>query len=220
MIKVDRHPVTCDCRHCQAMFARDRFEPTWVYPDPGRGARRATGVVPIGHPQARPVAALWVTPEGRLATDWPGFPGTRGAAVEVAWDAPGGPIVTATRDPALAGLAAPVPLTHRAVERMNQRCMVDYQLAPPGAADFLACERHGETGVRALACAHVAHGADRVQAVVMYDPDGDFPDCLCTACFERYQQGDTSVVEPVCSRCQQVNLYRHELVGQGFYGQQ
>ncbi|MFO0748819.1 MAG: hypothetical protein U1F43_24610 [Myxococcota bacterium] len=218
MIKVDRHLIVCDCPHCLTMFPPDRFEATWVYPAPTPESRRVTGRLPIGHARARPAAVLWVDGDGRLETDWPGMPGTRGARVEVTWDAPGGPTVTATRDPALAALAEPVPLTRKAIERMNARCMVEYALAPADSADFVACARHGASGVRALACEHVIGSAVPIEAIVMYDPDGDYPDCLCVECYERYRGGDASVVHVVCSRCQQTNLVRHRLVGQGVYG--
>ncbi len=215
MIKVDRHLIVCDCADCTAMFPPDRFEATWVYPQPSPEARRATGRLPIGHPKARPAAIVWVDADDRLATDWPGFPGTIGAKVELTGRGPGLAVV-GTSDPALAALADPVPLRRKAIERLNQRCMVEYGLAPDDTADFVACAIHGQ-GARALACTHVQTSVDPIDAVVLYDPDGDYPDCFCEPCLARYQAGDVTVAEPVCSRCQQRHLYRHRLVARSSY---
>lgn len=192
------------------MFPPDRFEATWVYPQPFPEARKATGRLPIGDPKARAIATLWLDPEDRLALDWPGFPGTIGAKVTLT-----GTAVTGTRDPALSALAA--PLRRRAVETFNRRCMIDYGLADDDVGDFVACHEHGTSGIKALACAHVI-GHEPVDAVVLYDVDGDYPDCLCTACFDAFRAGDTEVTHVVCSRCQQRNLYRHRLVATTTYG--
>lgn len=217
MIKVSLHALTCRCPDCLDMFPPDRFEPTWVLPAPtDRKTRKVTGALPLGHPQASHAFSLWVDEDLRLATDWPGFPGTLGARVEVDWHAAGGPRITGTRDPALAALAHPVPLRRKAIERLNARCMVDYGLAPPDTADHIACPRHGH-GIPALACRCLA-GPERLDIVVLYGVDGDFPDALCEMCLARYLARDLSVVETVCSRCQQDNLYRHRIVSTTWYG--
>jgi len=192
------------------MFPPDRFEATWVYPQPSPEARRATGRLPIGDAKARPTAVVWLDADDRLVLDWPGFPGTIGAKVELT-----GTAITGTRDPALHALAA--PLRKRAIEKMNQRCMVDYGLAPDDVADFVACAEHGTSGIKALACEHVI-GGDAIDVVVLYDVDGDYPDCLCVACFEAFRAGDVSVTQVVCSYCQQRHLYRHRLVAETTYG--
>jgi len=216
MIKVDRHLVVCDCEDCATMFPPDRFEATWTYPQPSPEARRATGRLPIGHPKARPAAIVWVDADDRLATDWPGMPGTVGAKVELSGRGAALAVV-GTRDPALAALAHPVPLRRRALERLSQRCMVDYGLAPDDAADLVACATHGH-GARALACEHVLASVDPIEVVVLYDPDGDYPDCFCAPCLERYRARDLSVARVVCSRCQQRHLYRHRLIARTTYG--
>lgn len=215
MIKLDRHLLVCDCADCATMFPPDRFEATWTYPEPDPSARRATGRLPIGHARARPAAIVWVDADDRLATDWPGMPGTLGAKVELSGRGPSLAVV-GTRDPALAALADPVPLRRRALERLSQRCMVDYGLAPLNASDLIVCDVHGH-GARALACAHVVGSAEPIDAVVLYDPDGDYPDCLCMPCLERYRAGDVTVAGVVCSRCQQRHLYRHRLVARSVY---
>ena len=215
MIKVLTHTLTCRCIDCMQMFPPDRFEPTWALPQPTPASRKAVGALPLGHPQAGQSFMVWIDTDGRLETDWPGFPGTSGARVEVDWRA-ATPKITGTRDPALAALAAPVPLRRKALERLNQRLMVDYGLAPDETADYIACDLHGH-GIPALACAHVV-GPDIVDAVILYGVDGDYPDLLCEPCLERYLARDLSVVQTVCSRCQQQHLYRHRLIGSTWYG--
>ena len=197
------------------MFPPDRFEPTWIQPQPAADARKTTGAIPIGHPRAVVVASVWVSPSGRLAADWPGFPGTIGAHVELA-DRQDSLVIIATRDPALAALADPVPLRRAALERLNQRNMVEYGLAPESVADFVACPTHGR-GLHALACRHVRSDAEPLQAIVLYDPDLAFPDLYCVDCYERFQRGDIAVAEPVCSYCQAGHLHRHRLVASAVY---
>lgn len=216
MIKVLTHTLTCRCDDCVQMFPHDRFEPTWTLPRPSETSRKVLGALPLGHPQAGQTFALWVDHNDCLEVDFPGFPGTIGARVEVDWKAYGGPKVISTHDPALKALADPIPLRRKALERLNQRLMVDYGLAPEEMADFIACERHGH-GIPALACAHVV-GPEPVDAVILYGVDGDYPDLLCEPCLERYLARDLSVVQTVCSRCQQEHLYRHHLVASTWYG--
>lgn len=216
MIKVLLHELTCRCDDCAQMFPHDRFEPTWTLPQPGPDTRRALGSLPLGHPRASATFAVWLDADDRLATDWPGFAGTRGAKVDVEVRGAREWAIRGTRDPALAALAAPIPLRRKALERLNQRLMVDYGLAPDDSADYVACELHGQ-GLPALACAHVV-GQDAVDAVVLYGVDGDYPDLLCEPCLERYLARDLTVVTTVCSRCQQANLYRHRLVASTWYG--
>lgn len=218
MIKVQNHTLTCRCDDCAQMFPHDRFEPTWTLPQPSAASRRAIGALPLGHPQAGQAFAVWLDSEDRLEVDWPGFPGTAGAKVEVDWRAHP-PRILGTKDPALSALADPVPLRRKALERMNQRLMVDYGLASEDTADFVSCERHGH-GIPALACEHVvsALNVDQLEVVVLYGVDGDYPDLLCEPCLERYLARDLSVVQTVCSRCQQEHLYRHRLVGSTWYG--
>jgi len=219
LIKVLLHPLTCRCQDCQAMFPGDRFEPTWTLPaPPGRPTRKVKGALPLGHPQAGPAFSLWVTDDDRLATDWPGFPGTRGAKVDIDWHHHQGPTITGTRDPALAALAAPIPLRRKAVERINARCMVDYGLAPSDTADFITCDLHGQAGIGALACRCAAHSPTPIAVVVLYGVDGDYPDVMCEPCLERYLASDISTIETICSLCQQQNLYRHRIVSTTWYG--
>lgn len=222
MIKVHKHRLTCGCDDCQAMFPAGRFEPAWATPEPtaeGGAARRlerVIGRVPLGDPGATWTFVVWVDQDQRLVNDWPGFPGTAGARVELDRTSHDGPIITGTRDPALAALAAPVPLRRLAAERINARCMVEYGLAPREVGDLVACPEHGE-GAAALACAHVIDGPPS-EAVVVYGLDGDYPDLFCPACLERYALGEVDVAKVVCSRCQQRHLYRHHLVARTWYG--
>jgi len=220
MIKVTRHPLTCDCADCAAMFPSDRFEPSWTLPKPSDAARRLEARLPLGHPRASLAFVVWVDAEQRLLHDWPGFPGTLGARVEAEWYRPDSGRVVGTRDPALSALSAPVPLTRRFAERINARCMVDYGLAPEDSADLLPCDSHG-SGAPALAChCIVAHDAEAppLEVYVLYDTDGDYPDAVCVRCMEAYSAGDLSVVTRVCSRCQQAHLYRHRVIAKTWYG--
>ena len=222
MIKVHKHRLTCSCDDCLEMFPSGRFEPAWAQPEPmatagqGRPFERVIGRVPLGDPAAAWTFVVWVDGDQRLAGDWPGFPGTAGARVELDRAAHDGPVITGTRDPALAALAHPVPLRRLAAERLGQRCMVEYGLAPPEVADFLACPEHGE-GIPALACRHVVDGPP-ADAVVVYGLDGDYPDLFCPSCLDRFSHGELSVAVTVCSHCQQRHLYRHHLVSRTWYG--
>lgn len=198
------------------MFPPDRYEAAWTLPRPeGRDVRRVIGRLPIGHPQSIPAAVLWVDSDSRLATDWPGFPGTLGALVKV--ESRGEPTLVATSDPALAALADPIPLRRTTLERLNARCMVDYGLAPPDVADFVDCDRHGH-GAPALACRCVPTSDAPLDVVVLYGLEGDYPDLLCEPCLARYTQGALDAVVTVCSRCQQQHLYRHRIVARTWYG--
>jgi hypothetical protein len=219
VIKVIRHPLTCDCADCAAMFPHDRFEPTWTVPRPSADARRAEARLPLGHPRAGLAFVVWVDAEQRLLHDWPGFPGTRGARLEMQWYRPDSGRATGSRDPALTALCDPIPLTRRLAERINQRCLVEYGLAPPEAADFVACDLHGH-GIGALACRCVLEAPEGapVEAVVLYDTDGDYPDLICTGCLDRFMQRDMNGIVRVCSRCQQMHLMRHRLVARTWYG--
>jgi hypothetical protein len=219
LIKVIRHPLTCDCNDCATMFPSDRFEPAWTWPKPSETARRAEARLPLGHPRANLGFVVWVDADQRLLHDWPGFPGTAGARVEMQWYRPDSGRITGTRDPALAALADPIPLTRRFAERIHTRCMVDYGFAPEDTADFVACPTHGH-GIPALACHCIVNApADtRLEVCVLYDTDGDYPDLVCTACIERFSARDMSVVTRVCSRCQQANLHRHHRVARSWYG--
>lgn len=200
------------------MFPGDRFEPSWTVPKPSEDACRVEARLPLGHPRASLAFVVWVDECGRLLHDWPGFPGTLGARVDVSWYRPGSGRITGTRDPALLALADPVPLTRRFAEKVNARCMVDYGLAPESAADFVACERHGH-GIGALTCPCVAEAGGVPRNVwVFYDPDGDYPDVVCEACADRFVAKDAAVTVRVCSRCQQEHLYRHRILGRTHYG--
>lgn len=221
MIKVSKHRLTCACEDCQTAFPPDRFEATWTVPAPDPTCERVIGRVPLGAPNASWGFVVWIDADQRLAHDWPGFPGTRGARVEL--DRPGRPksdkvsrVITGTRDPALAALSDRVPLRRLTTERINARCMVEYGLADDDVADFIACERHG-IGLPALACVHVL-GAEAIDATVVYGVDGDYPDLFCAACLARYAAGELAVAHTVCSHCQQAHLYRHRLVGHTHYG--
>ncbi len=219
MKKVITHTLTCRCSDCVDMFPPDRYEAAWTLPRP-EGAedrvRRALARIPLGHPLGIGAFVLWVDLDSRLATDFPGMPGTLGARVDVDWHHHDGPLITGTKDPALAALAAPIPLRRTALERINARCMVDYGLAPDDVADFVPCEAHGH-GVSALTCACLLD-TPTLDAVVVYGVDGDYPDLFCTACFERFTSGELDVARTVCSRCQQQNLYRHRITASTWYG--
>jgi|GEM_PF-1545525 len=219
MKKVLRHPLVCECEDCASMFPADHFEPTWTLPKPSEDARRAEARLPLGHPRASLAFVVWVDAKGHLLQDWPGFPGTKGALVEMQWYRPDSGRVLGTRDPALAALSDPVPLTRVFASKVNSRCMVDFGLAPADSADFVTCDKH-TGGISALAC-HCVIGAkstERLDVYVFYDPDGDYPDVVCAACVDRFVASDPSVVTTVCSRCQQTHLYRHRIVGRTHYG--
>jgi len=218
VIKLHKHLLVCDCAECREMFPHDRSDAVWAALDPGDGARRVLGRIPIGAASAPLEFVLWVTPDDRLATDWPGFPGTRGAAVTVDAAGPGQtPVITATRDPALGALVDAIPLRRALAERFNARCMIEYGLAPEDTADLVACPRHG-SGIGALACRCVADAAEPLDVTVMYGLDGDYPDVFCASCLARFAGGEVDVCVTVCSRCQQLNLYRHRVVATSYYG--
>jgi len=218
VIKLHKHRLTCSCADCRAMFPPDRHDAVWAAPDPGDGARRAVGRVPIGAVHHALEVLVWVTPDDRLAVDWPGFPGTRGAQVTLKDPGPGqAPVIVATRDPALAALGDALPLRRALVERVGARCMVEFGLAAEETADFVRCDRHG-LGASALACACVAHGAEPRDVTIVYGLDGDYPDVFCAECLPRYAAGDLDVCVTVCSHCQQLNLYRHHIVATTHYG--
>ena len=224
MIKVARHPIACDCADCQTLYPPDRFDVTWTLPDPGiEGAVEARGDLPIGGRRASWACKLWVVDlqgeRGRLATDWPGLPGTAGAAVTLS----GGraPRIVDTIDPVLRGFTDRVPLRRRAVERLNARCMVDFGLAPADAADYIGCEHHGH-GLPATTCPHLTEGEGE-DAVLLYGVDGDYPDLLCPACVAglaatRGRGPDAPTLLTVCSRCLQGTVHRHRVVAATWYG--
>ncbi|PKN55938.1 MAG: hypothetical protein CVU56_18720 [Deltaproteobacteria bacterium HGW-Deltaproteobacteria-14] len=218
MIKLHKHLLVCDCEHCREMFPHDRHDAVWAAADPGGGARRAIGRVPIGADEAPLEFVLWVTADDRLAVDWPGFPGTRGAAVTLSGTAPdGAPVIVATRDPALGALSGEIPLRRALAERFTARCMEEYGLAPEGTADLVACERHG-SGVAAMACRCVVESPEALDVTVLYGLDGDYPDVFCEACLARFARGEVDVCVTVCSRCQQLNIYRHRVIATSWYG--
>ena len=220
MIKVQKHRISCVCDDCQAMFPAGRFEPAWTMPEPARPGRRferVIGRVALGDAGASWTFVVYVDEDLRLADDWPGFPGTRGARVELGQGAVGSREIVATRDPALAALAVPIPLRRLAVERLNARCMVEFGLAEAEIADFIPCEQHGQ-GIPALACSHVIESAEAIEATVVYGVDGDYPDLFCEWCLYHYVRGDLGRANTVCSYCQQAHLYRHRLVARTWYG--
>jgi len=213
------------------MFPADRFEPAWTMSEPrpsqgfvdaapiaGGPWERVLGRVPLGSRAATWTFVVYVDRERRLFEDWPGFPGTRGARVDLAADlGDDGRTITGTSDPALAALAEPVPLRRIAIERVNARCMVELGLAGAEIADYVACEQHGQ-GIAALACRHIIESAASIEATVVYDVDGAYPDLFCQACLPRYVRGDIGLAITVCSHCQQAHLYRHRLVERTWYG--
>ncbi|MDP6943490.1 MAG: hypothetical protein QF464_05020, partial [Myxococcota bacterium] len=94
MIKVEHHPLVCDCADCHTLFPPDRFDAIWPAPRPARADIRAvTAGLPVGG--ARPALrfSLWLDAEDRLACDWPGLPGTVGARVTVREGPPGSTVL-------------------------------------------------------------------------------------------------------------------------------
>lgn len=219
MIKLEKHPLDCACEHCEAMFPSDRFEATWTAAEPaGHAHRRATANVPLGAARRGMGFVVWVDDHDRLASDWPGFPGTAGARVTVEPGEPGGSDrVVGSPDAILGALTAAVPLRRRFADRLNARCMVELGLAPEGTADFIACERHGR-GLPALTCAHLEAEGRPQEAVVLYGVDGDFPDLMCVACTDRYAAGAVEVCVATCSVCQQERARHHRVVQRVTYG--
>lgn len=221
MIKVQKHRLSCGCDDCQAMFPADQFQPAWTTPAPhpevGRRFERVLGRVPLGEPSATWMFVVYVDQDMRLADDWPGFPGTRGARVDLGPGSEGTREIIGTKDPALAALATPIPLRRLAVERLNARCMVEFGLAEAEIADFIPCEQHGQ-GVPALACSHVIESPEPIDATVVYGVDGDYPDLFCEGCLYHYVRGDISRARTVCSYCQQAHLYRHRISTRTWYG--
>jgi hypothetical protein len=218
--KVLGHALTCRCDDCAAMFPGDRFEAAWTVPQPGPDARRVEARLPLGHPQAPLAFVVWVDADQRLLHDWPGFPGTVGARLEVQWYRPDSGRATGTRDVALGALADPVPLTRRFAEAVNARCMVAFGLAPDESADLIACDTHG-AGAPATACACVAEvgsGAGPREVFVFYDVHGAYPDLVCADCVDRFASGDLGMMRALCSHCQQARLLRHRVVGRTWYG--
>jgi hypothetical protein len=214
VIKVNKHRLTCECEACLAMFPAKRFEAIWNLPDPEvPGAVFARAPIPIGVPKPALLFGVWcvaaeVAGFHRLVVDWPGFPGTAGALVVLSDKDP--PAITATPDPLLGALHDDVPLRREVATRFNARCMVEFGVAEPDAADFVACETHGH-GLAALACHHVV-GQSPMDVVVLYSVDGDFPDLLCEPCLARYAGGDLDATVTVCSRCQREHVHRHRVV--------
>lgn len=220
MIKLEKHRLDCACEHCEAMFPSGRFEATWTAAEPeGTDHRRAVARVPLGVSRRGVSFFVWIDAHDRLATDWPGFVGTAGAAVTLAPSIPGEPDrVVGSSDPILRALTAEVPLRRRFADRLNARCMVELGLAPEDTADFIPCVRHGR-GLPALTCVHLEHEGTPQDAVILYGVDGDFPDLLCVACTERYAAGDIEVCVPTCSLCQQERARHHRVVQTTTYGQ-
>ena len=200
------------------MFPADRYDAVWNAPRPqGEDALPAIGAIPIGDPAATLRVGLWVSPEGRLLTDWPGLPGTAGARVDLAQGGDGPPTVIDTMDPVLRGFTHRIPLRRLAAERFQARCMVLFGLVEDEASDLIACTEHGQ-GAAALSCAHLLETTQATDAVLVYGVDGDYPDLLCEACLAAYTSGDVTVCVEVCSHCQQRNVYRHEIVATTWYG--
>lgn len=201
------------------MFPGDRFDAVWTAAEPeGPGFRRATAEVPLGGAWRGMGFVVWLDDQDRLASDWPGFPGTAGAPVLVRSGAPGEPdAVVGARDAILGALCAPVPLRRRFADRVAARCMVELGLAPPDTADFIECGRHGR-GLPALTCQHLDATGQPTDAVMLYGLDGDFPDLLCARCTERYAAGDVEVCVPTCSLCQQERARHHRVIATTWYG--
>ncbi|MCA9514563.1 MAG: hypothetical protein KC635_06460 [Myxococcales bacterium] len=221
MIKVDKHPLTCACADCATMFPHDRYDAVWASPRPdGRDdLTRVVARVPIGAPNAPLAFVLWVDDDQRLVADWPGFPGSAGARVALGDpDHEGTRALTGTGDPVLSALSRAVPLRRRLAERFAARCAVEYGLAAADTADFAPCDRHGGTGIQCLTCEHLADSDAPLDAVILYSPDGDYPDILCVPCVARLAQRDLGSVRPACSRCQQASIYRHHVVSHTHYG--
>lgn len=220
MKKLAKHLLVCDCADCTDMYPPDRFDVTWSVPRPEAaqvGLRKVTGRVPLGHDKARLSFGVWIDEQQRLVHDWPGFPGTAGARVEL--DPLRGSAIVGTPDPLLGALADPVPLRRKAAERISARCMVELGLADArsGVSDYVQCARHG-SGIAALSCAHAQDPTQRIDVVVLYGVDGDFPDVFCEPCLTAYASGDLDVALTLCSRCQQESVYRNRVVATTWYG--
>ncbi|MGM0575092.1 MAG: hypothetical protein ACQEXJ_05110 [Myxococcota bacterium] len=218
MIKLSKHRLTCDCEHCRDTFPLKRFEPTWSVPGPPTdGARAVRGHLPIGDPHPAMHFGLWMDDAECLLVDWPGLPGTAGARVRTRAKGPSEPpVIVDTDDPILRGFTSRIPLRRKLQERLNARCLVEFGLAQPDAADHIACEEHGQ-GVPALTCPHLMEPQPR-EVVVLYGLDGDFPDVLCQDCLQALAGGDTSVCLTTCSVCQRVRVLHHHVVATTYYG--
>ncbi|PIE17440.1 MAG: hypothetical protein CSA66_05820 [Proteobacteria bacterium] len=217
MIKVHKHLLTCDCSDCLATFPKKRFEAVWQSAEPDVPALAVRGRVPIGHADAPLEFKVWVTPDGRLATDWPGFPGSAGARVEIRSDEDGDLFVARTRDPVLMAMSASIPLRRSFKERMSVRCTYELGLSSIHITDYIPCDRH-VYGLPAMTCRHVLDAAGPIEVVVLYGVDGDYPDVLCPSCVERVARRDLADTVTVCSRCQQEHLYRHHIRDWTYYG--
>jgi hypothetical protein len=222
LIKVERHPLLCDCEDCAALFPSDRFEASWPAPKPPReDIRPATAGLPIGASSPAIRFTLWLDESDRLACDWPGLPGTIGARVNVRRAPAGSSLsdhVTGTDDVILAGFSDGAPLRRKLTGRLTARLMVEFGLAPPDTADYVPCSRH-TLGVSASTCAHLQGATERRDAVMLYGVDGDFPDLFCEPCLKRLNTGDLSLVVTTCSRCLATLARHHRLVGTAWYGQ-
>ncbi len=217
MIKIQKHRLTCDCGDCKDAFPKKRFEAVWIAPEPEAPALSAKARVPIGDPAAKLEFKVWVTPDGRLANDWPGFPGTAGARVETARDPKGDLVITGTRDPVLTALTAAIPLRRALTDRVSARCTYELGLADIHITDYIPCELHGH-GLPALTCRHVSEASDPIEVIAIYGVDGDYPDLLCPSCVSRVAQRDLSTTLTICSCCQQGHIYRHHISSWTYYG--
>ena len=222
MIKVERHPLLCDCADCVTLFPADRFEASWPAPKPPRqDVRCVTAGLPIGASTPAMRFTLWLDENDRLACDWPGLPGTIGARVNVRKAPPHSSMddhVTGTEDLILAGFSDGAPLRRKLTGRMNARLMVEFGLAQAHTADYVPCRQH-TLGVSASTCTHLQSATERRDAVMLYGVDGDFPDLFCEHCVERLNAGDLSHIVTTCSRCLVDLARRHRIIATAWYGQ-
>ena len=222
MIKVDRHPLVCGCEECATLFPSDRFDASWPAPKPERpDIRPATAGLPIGSPTPAMRFKVWLDSEDRLACDWPGLPGTRGARVSLRASPPHSEApahITGSDDVLLAGFCEGAPLRRKLTTRFTARLMVEFGLAEPHIADYVPCDKHG-SGISASTCVHLQEATERRDAVMLYGVDGDFPDLFCESCVEDLGKGNLDSVVTTCSHCLALLARHHRVVSTGWYGQ-
>ena len=222
MIKVARHPLVCACPACETLFPADRFEASWPAPKPEReGIREVSAGIPIGSSRPALRFTLWLDEEDRLACDWPGLPGTRGARVKVRKAAPNSTMqdhVTGSDDLILRGFCEGAPLRRKLTERFNGRLMVEFGLADASTSDYVPCPHH-TLGVSAMTCTHLQEATGRRDAVLLYGVDGDFPDLFCQSCVDSLNAQNIDHLVTTCSHCLSALARHHRVVSTAWYGQ-